>query len=145
MADEDADYHTVFENRIRFAETDAQGVVFFGSYSIYLDETFLAFLRELDHPYEDFDTVPWTLRVAHQELDYHAEATYGDTLTNAMRVERIGTSSLEFAYRAHNQHDELVATGALVHVVIDEDGPRPVPDSLREAIAALQTVPPATD
>jgi acyl-CoA thioester hydrolase len=38
--DEAADpYHDVWETRVRFTETDAQGVVFFGEYLTYLDET----------------------------------------------------------------------------------------------------------
>jgi acyl-CoA thioester hydrolase len=46
-----SDYHYVHPIRVRFAETDAMGVVHHAAYLPYLEEARVAFLRAIDHPY----------------------------------------------------------------------------------------------
>ncbi len=46
-----ADYHYAHRIRVRFAETDAMGIVHHAAYLPYLEEARIAFLREIDHPY----------------------------------------------------------------------------------------------
>jgi acyl-CoA thioester hydrolase len=49
--DYDDDFHYVWTNRVRAAETDLQQVVFYGEYVTYQDETATEFLREIGYPY----------------------------------------------------------------------------------------------
>lgn len=137
-------YHYVYENRVRLQETDAQAVVFYGSYVTYMDETSLAFFRAVGHPYEDIVGGEWETVVAHVDLDYHDSARFGDRLANGIRVERLGRASIEFDYRCERREDDtLLADGTLVLVAIDESGePTRIPDGFREAVAAYQDVPP---
>jgi acyl-CoA thioester hydrolase len=46
-----ADYRYVHPIRVRFAETDAMGIVHHAAYLPYLEEARIAFLRAIDHPY----------------------------------------------------------------------------------------------
>jgi acyl-CoA thioester hydrolase len=47
-----ADYSFVHRIRTRFAETDAMGVIHHAAYLAYLEETRVAYLRAIGHPYD---------------------------------------------------------------------------------------------
>ncbi|MFC7156162.1 acyl-CoA thioesterase [Halomarina halobia] len=136
--------HDVFENRVRFAETDQQGVVFYGEYVTYQDEAVNAYLRAIDYDYDAMLAADWDVHVAHVDLDYRAPARFGDVIVNALGVESIGESSIRFAYRARRKRDDAVlAEGGVVHVAVDEDGKATrVPDDFRDAVVAFQDEPP---
>ena len=134
--------HDVFENTVRFEETDAQGIVFYGNYLTYQDETFTEFMDAIGYPYEEMRENRWDVHVVNVELNYRAPATFRDRLTNAMRVERINESSLVFGYECRDEAGELLCDGTVTHVVVDESGPTRVPEELRDAIVAFQDEPP---
>ena len=46
-----SDYSFVHDVRVRFAETDAMGIVHHASYLPYLEEARVAYLRSIDHDY----------------------------------------------------------------------------------------------
>lgn len=135
----------VFENRVRFEETDMQGVVFYGNYVTYQDETMSEYLRRIGYPYNDFEDEGWDIRVVHVELDYRGSATFDDELVNSIRVDSIGNSSIDWSYRARQKSDDLiVAEGGVTHVAVDPDTGETtrVPDRFREAVVEFQMEPP---
>ncbi|MFQ3319223.1 MAG: acyl-CoA thioester hydrolase [Natronomonas sp.] len=135
--------HEVFENVVRFEETDAQGIVFYGNYATFQDETFTAFMEAIGYPYSEIEEHGWDVHVVNLELNYRKPAEFRDTLHNAMRVTAIKESSIEFAYECRNDAGELLVEGTVVHVAVDESGaPTRVPDEFREAVAAFQDEPP---
>ena len=135
--------HEVFENTVRFAETDAQGIVFYGNYATYQDETFTEFMEAVGYPYDEVEEQGWDVHVVNLELDYRRPAEFRDRLTNAMRVTAIEESSLEFAYECRNADGDLLVEGTVVHVAVDESGsPTRVPDKFREAVVEFQAEPP---
>lgn len=132
----------VYQNTVRFAETDAQGVVFYGEYATYQDETFSAFMEAVGFPYDA--ERDWDVHVVDVHLSYRRPARFRDRLTNAMRASAIGDASVEFDYECRNEAGEVVVEGSVTHVVVDEDGePRRVPDEFREAVVAFQDETPA--
>lgn len=135
------DYREVYENRVRFAETDQQGVVFYGEYFTYQDEAFSAFLRAIDYPHRQMLENGWETRVVNASLDYRASARFEDCVVNDLRISKIGTSSLVSAYRARRRSDDAVLVeGTVTHVAIDAETDESirVPDDFREAVAAFQ-------
>ena len=135
--------HEVFENTVRFAETDAQGIVFYGNYATYQDETFTEFMEAVGYPYDEVEAQGWDVHVVNLELDYRRPAEFRDRLTNAMRVTAIEESSLEFAYECRDADGELLVEGTVVHGAVGDDGsPTRVPDEFREAVVEFQDEPP---
>lgn len=136
--------YDVYENRVRFAETDQQGVVFYGEYVTYQDEAMTAFLRSIGYDYATLTEREWDIHVANLDLDYHAPARFEDVIVNAIRVESIGHSSITFEYRARRKEDNTVLIeGSVTHVAVDETGtPTRVPDDFRDAVVAFQDNPP---
>lgn len=136
-------YLHVSTTDVRFAETDAQGVVFFGEYITYFDEAIFAYLRAIDYPYEDILEAGWELFVVHVDMDYHQSATFGDSVRNMVRVNRIGTSSVEFGYEAYRDKDDtILASGTLVQAATKDGDSHRIPEEFRERVRTVQSEPP---
>lgn len=141
----DDELHYLWENQVRFEETDSQGVVFYGNYVTYQDETFSEFLRQVGYDYHALEDEGWDIHVVHVDLDYRAPATFDDWLVNGIRIDGIRNSSIDFEYACRQRDDgTLVADGSLTHVAVDaETGESTrVPDEFREAVATYQSTPP---
>ncbi|MFP4628100.1 MAG: acyl-CoA thioesterase [Halobacteriales archaeon] len=138
------DYLRTDDVRVRFAETDAQGVVFFGSFLTYMDEAVLAYLRRAGYRYEDFLGGAFQLVVAHVDVDYHASARFGDRLANYVRVDDIGERSVTFAYRCRDDETSTtIASGSMVMVGVDPAGDsRPLPAEFRRSLRGVDTEDP---
>ena len=137
----DDSLHYVWENRVRFEETDGQGIVFYGNYVTYQDETFTQLLREIGYDYHTLAPTGWDIHVVHVDLDYRDAAEFDDWLVNGMRVDAIRTSSMDFEYVCRRQNDgSVVAEGSVTHVAVDADTGEPtrVPDEFREAVVSYQ-------
>lgn len=135
------DFQPVFENRVRFAETDQQGIVFYGEYFTFQDEAVSEFFRRIEYSYEEMAEDGWQVHVANTELNYRDAAEFGDVLVNELRIVEIGTASFTFEYRVRRQgDDEVIADGSVTHVAVDleTEEPTAVPDAFREAVTAFQ-------
>ena len=127
--------------RVRFAETDLQGHVFFGEYLTYFDEALTQYQHAIGCTYADLVATGVDMFYIHAECDYKSRAFFEETLNVHARTGQIGNSSVTFefaAFKAHN--DELVATGKIIAVVIDPKTKKPtrVPDEFRDAVARYE-------
>jgi len=136
--------YDIYENTVRFEETDAQGIVFYGNYVIYQDEALTAYLAEIGYPYREFEESGWDVHVVNLELDYRGSAEFRDRLVSAVRSNAIDDSSIEFEYQCRRKaDDEVLAEGSLTHVAVGEDGsPTRVPQQFRDAVVEFQDEPP---
>lgn len=143
--DDEPDPPVVVENRVRFAETDLQGVVFYGTFFTYQDEAFNAYFRRIGHPYQTLLERGWTTHTVHADLDYYAPARFGEVVRNGLRFRAIGDSSLTAAYAAWRKDSgERLAAGTVVHVAVDPETDESVrvPEYFREAVVGFQDHPP---
>lgn len=132
--------HDVYENKVRFEETDAQGIVFYGNYVTYQDESFTEYLDAIGFGYESFESRGWDVHVVNVELDYRGSARFRDELVNAVRVAAINESSITFEYECRRKaDDEVLAEGTVTHVAVDDAGEATrVPDEFRDAVVSFQ-------
>lgn len=138
----DDDFHITYEHDVRFEETDAQGVVFFGNYVTFMDEALLAYWDEVGFPYDEVLEAGWEVYVAHVDMDYRDSARFGDHLQHAIRVSEVGNASLTFEYRCLRD-GSVIATGSCTQVAVDADGEtKRIPEAVRAAIRAYQDEPP---
>jgi YbgC/YbaW family acyl-CoA thioester hydrolase len=120
--------------RVRWAEIDAQKIVFNGHYLMYFDTAVAGYWRALALPYaESMRAFDGDLFVRKAEVDYLASARYDDVLDIGMRCARVGNSSIAFAGAAFRQ-DQLLVSCALTYVFADAEGTasKPVPAALRQ-------------
>lgn len=129
-----------YENRVRFAETDLQGVVFYGNYFMYQDETFYEYLRQIGYPNEKLQENDWDVHVVHVSMDFSGFAEFEDVLLNTIEIKSIGETSIKAEYRVYPQEsDEELASGEVVYVAVGPDSkPVRVPDDFRDAVREFQ-------
>jgi YbgC/YbaW family acyl-CoA thioester hydrolase len=70
--------------------------------------------------------------IVHTESDFIAPMRYGDVVIATIWIDSIGSKSVTWNYRFHNQNDELLWTSKQVTVCVDIDSlqPQPIPDYL---------------
>jgi YbgC/YbaW family acyl-CoA thioester hydrolase len=126
--------------RVRWAEVDAQGIVFNGHYLSWLDQASTGFWRALSLPYPlAFERlgVDWVLRSA--QLGYLAPARFDEQIEITLRLADIGRSSLRLAAQVRRGSQTLVEA-ELSYVMVE----RPqltacaMPQALRDALQAAQ-------
>jgi acyl-CoA thioester hydrolase len=110
-----------FTLTVRYAETDAQGVVHHANYLVWFEEGRSEFLRQLGMNYSDFERAGFFAVVAHAEVDYRAPAFFEDRITVTTTLARVRNRLMEFNYRLVNQDATLVAEGRTVHVFTGRD------------------------
>jgi len=107
----------IWETRVRFEETDAQAVVFYGNYVTYQDETVSQYLRDIDYGWGQQST--FDIHVVNVDVNYRKSATFGDELVCAARIEQIGDASLTFEWECRRKADDAVcADGTVTHVCV---------------------------
>jgi len=133
--------------RVRWAEIDAQKIVFNGHYLMYFDTALAAYWRALALPYaQTMDTLGGDLFVRKATVEYMASARYDDVLDVGMRCARIGNSSILFSGAVFRQ-DQLLVSGELVYVFADPhtQTSKPVPSALREVLLGFEAGAPMLD
>ncbi|MEO5697021.1 MAG: YbgC/FadM family acyl-CoA thioesterase, partial [Burkholderiaceae bacterium] len=134
------DFRLLDRLRVRWAEIDAQQIVFNGHYLMYFDTAIAAYWRALAMPFaKTMEGLGGDLFVRKASVEYEGSARYDDLLDIGMRCTRIGTSSIVFDGAAFRQRRRLV-TCELVYVFADPTSQtsRPVPDSLRAVLKAFE-------
>jgi YbgC/YbaW family acyl-CoA thioester hydrolase len=126
--------------RVRWAEIDAQKIVFNGHYLMYFDTAIAAYWRALALPYhETMAYLGGDLYVRKATLEYEGSARYDDMLDVGVRCGRIGTSSILF-HGAVFRADEGLVGCELVYVFADPQTQtsKPVPQELREVLQSFE-------
>ncbi len=126
--------------RVRWAEIDAQKIVFNAHYLMYFDTAVAGYWRAMALPYaQTMESLGGDLYVRKATVEYHGSARYDDQLEIGMRCGRIGTSSLRFD-GAVFRGDELLINGELVYVFADPhtQTSKPVPQSLRDVLQGFE-------
>lgn len=103
---------------VRYAETDAQGVVHHATYPVWFEEGRSDFLRKIGIPYSDWEKQGYFVVVADLATRYLAPAFYEDQLKVVTRLERVKKRLIEFSYQVFNQHEQLLAQGTTRHLIV---------------------------
>lgn len=121
--------------RVRYAETDQMGMVYYANYLIWMEVGRSDFCRECGFSYSDLEREEQAfLTVAEANCRYLAPARYDDEVLVETALTRLKNRVVEFTYRIKSG-STLLAEGRTVHVVIGRDGkPRSMPDRYMELL-----------
>ena len=122
-------YRFFFPFRVRYAETDAQGIVFYGNYLTYLDTAVYEYFRELSFDFVDHvENTGTDFHVVHVSVDFSAPARFDDWIDAGVRTRRIGRTSLTFDVEIFLRGtSESLVKGRLVWVNTDQSTHQAVP------------------
>jgi len=114
------------EVRVRYAETDQMGIVYYANYLVWFELGRVELLRSLGLAYSRLETDHGCiLPVMEARCRYRAPARYDDEIVIETRPAMLRGSVLKFAYeiyRKTNQREkerELLAEGETTHMVCD--------------------------
>ncbi|HUN05421.1 MAG TPA: thioesterase family protein [Aggregatilineales bacterium] len=107
---------------VRYAETDAMGIVHHASYIVYFEEGRSHYARQRGSDYADFERSGHYLTVAEVNARYIKPARYGDRLTIRCWIEDMKSRGLTFSYEIVNGAGELCVTGSSKHICITHNG-----------------------
>jgi acyl-CoA thioester hydrolase len=121
--------------RVRYAETDQMGMVYYANYLIWMELGRTDFCRECGFTYRELEQEERAyLTVAEANCRYLAPARYDDEIVVETEILRAGSRIVEFSYRIKSGAG-LLAQGRTVHVVIGADGkPRSMPQRYLELL-----------
>ena len=122
--------------RVRYAETDAAGIVHHSSYVVWFEEGRSELSRQLGLPYAELEREGIDLIVTRVEVRYRSPARYDDLVEVRTRVAALRSRTMTFAYRVVRVADEIVlAEGTTEHLAVRRATGRParIPDRFREA------------
>jgi acyl-CoA thioester hydrolase len=120
--------------RVRFAETDAMGVVHHSRYLPYLEETRVAWLRELGHPYTALREEGIDFAVIETWVGYRLPLRFDDEVDVHVAIGKRTRMTFQLAYLLV-VGDEPRATAVTVHAGVDPTGrPARLPAWLPDAV-----------
>ena len=118
--------------RVRYAETDQMGVVYYANYFIWMELGRVEYCRAAGIRYRDMEEEDGILlAVVKAECDYRRPARYDDEVTIRTSVARANRRMVEFSYELLVR-SELIATGLTRHIFLGKDfRPAPLPVKYR--------------
>ncbi|HIB48367.1 MAG TPA: acyl-CoA thioesterase [Flavobacteriaceae bacterium] len=123
--------------RVRYAETDQMGVVYYGNYAQYLEQGRTEWLREMGFSYKWMESNNVILPVTNLNINYKLPARYDDVISITTNIKKIPTFKIEFYYEIHNQEGQLLITAETTLVFINAQTNKlmKAPDYLLEKLA----------
>lgn len=117
--------------RVRYAETDQMGVVYYANYLVWMEVARTDFCRQSGFRYRDMEVAEGiAIAVVQVRCRYRVPARYDDEIRVRTTLERLKPKALDFAYAVENAETGiLLAEGVTTHVAIDGNGrPRAIPE-----------------
>lgn len=132
------DYRWFTEITTRWSDNDIYGHVNNVMYYSYFDSIANRFLiREGGLDIHDGETIGF---VVNSNCDYFSPVAFPQSLTGALRVNRLGNSSVEYGIGVFAEGEETAsAAGTFTHVFVERANNRPsaMPESIRAALASV--------
>ena len=127
--------------RVRYAETDAMGVVYYANYLTYFEVARVEYLRSAGIRYRALEDEGMVAAVTTAHVNYHAPAKFDDELSLWTRCASIGKVRFRVEYEVHREPDDaLVASGYTEHALLAHGTLRPtrIPDWVKAGIERFE-------
>ena len=126
--------------RVRYAETDQMGIVYYANYFVWFEVGRTDLLRHEGWSYRNMEADGYSLPVVEAHCDFRQSARYDDDVEIRTEGVLLSPVRVRFEYRAVRMSDGAVlAEGHTVHAVLDKSGkPRRLPDRIRAWFGRVQ-------
>jgi acyl-CoA thioester hydrolase len=112
-------------HRVRYADTDAMGVVYNAVYLVWFEAARTEWLRARGLPYLEVANRGISLPVTEATLRFRNPARYDDLVTIAARMDRVRSRGVTFSYRVQTG-GRILAEGSTTHVAVETASGRSV-------------------
>jgi acyl-CoA thioester hydrolase len=108
--------------RVRYAETDQMGVVYYANYLVWMEVGRTDFCKSLGFDYRDMEKEGAFMAVAEANCRYVAPAKYDYPILVQTRLDRINRKMVTFSYSILNDETgQILAEGRTVHITMGPD------------------------
>ena len=123
--------------RVRYAETDRMGVVYYANYLVWFEVGRTEWLRTTGWSYREMEHDGISLPVIDVQCEYLQPARYDDEIEVRTRAAILTPVRIRFDYEVVRTADDVVtAVGHTVHAALDPNGrPCRLPERVRELFA----------
>lgn len=123
--------------RVRYAETDTMGVVYYANYFVWFEVGRTDLLRASGWNYREMETEGFGLPVIEAHCTYREPAKYDDELEVRTTGALLSPVRVKFIYEIVRPADAAtLATGATVHATVDRNGrPCRLPERVRDVLS----------
>ena len=124
--------------RVRYAETDKMGVVYYANYLVWFEVARADLLRSLGWTYREMEIAGISLPVIEAHCQYLRPARYDDEIDVKTEGRMLSPVRMEFEYHVIRKTDQTIAAqGKTVHAAVDAAGkPCRLPERVREVFAS---------
>ncbi|NGM63000.1 acyl-CoA thioesterase [Sphingobacterium sp. SGG-5] len=117
----------VFEHkiRIRYAETDQMGYVYYGNYASFYEVARTEMLRQTGISYKELEEGGVMLPVIELHTRYFQPAKYDDLITIRTTIRERPNVRIKFEYEIFNEQGDLLNSGMTQLVFVDMEKNKP--------------------
>lgn len=112
--------------RVRYAEADRIGYVYYGNYAVYFEVARVEMLRSLGLPYKLLEDKGIILPVSEFSIQYKKPAFYDDVLTIKTVIRKRPSVRIYFDYETFNENGELLNTASVTLVFVSKETGKPI-------------------
>lgn len=129
-------YRNETQIRVRYAETDQMGYVYYGHYAAYFEVARVEMLRSLGFSYKVLEEEGVILPVLNYSIKYIKPAFYDELLKIKIVIKELPATRIRFDYETFNEKDELINIAETTLVFVNKKTGRPTapPEDLLEAM-----------
>lgn len=123
--------------RVRYAETDQMGVVYYANYLAWFEVGRCEWLRSLGWTYREMEEHGTLLPVIEAHCEYRQPSRYDDEMLIRTTGALLSPVRLKFTYEVVRKGDGVIAAvGHTIHAATDATGrPRRLPERVRTLFA----------
>lgn len=108
---------------VRYAETDAMGIVHHASYIVYFEEGRSSYIRQRGSSYADMERSGYYLAVSEVQATYLKPAKYDQHITVCTWLEQVRSRTLTFGYEILDEAtNDIFVRGISKHICLDREG-----------------------
>ncbi|MVZ64284.1 YbgC/FadM family acyl-CoA thioesterase [Sphingobacterium sp. DK4209] len=115
----------IHQVRVRYAETDNMGYVYYGNYAAYYEVARTEMLRSTGISYKELEEMGVMLPVIELHCNYIKPAKYDDLISINIYIREKPGIRIKFEYELFNEDGELLNTGSTQLVFVDMERNRP--------------------
>lgn len=119
--------------RVRYAETDQMGYVYYGNYASYYEVARVESLRNLGFSYKLLEEQGIMMPVVENNSKFIRPGKYDDLLTIKVIVDEMPSKRITFKYEIYNEREKLINLGETILAFVNMKNGRTIeaPESIK--------------
>ena len=122
--------------RVRYAETDQMGYVYYGNYAQYFEVGRVEAMRQLGYSYKDIEESGVIMPVLDLQVKFIKPGRYDEELTIKTTIKELPGVRIRFEYEINDEQGILICTGETSLVFLDPERNKPcrAPEGILDAL-----------